>query len=781
MKQWIQKLTGLVLGTFLAVSLSGKATANTPEDTDADLPEAPAVEIVEEADNTTLEDIPVLDASSADDDTETEDEEDIEEIDPTLPSDAGAVTVTDPVDGTDLSGTVIVNTVTVDDDDTPTGSSTEPGSPEDGLSPSVDGGQIPDAGDAEAKATPPASDPAPAAAPAIDTAQVQRLSSPPVLLGSPGGSEAENTITLQDETVTDPISLTEDTHIIASGFNIIKEITTSATLYFKGTGILLLDKIAGNIALEADDGAKGTVAVFQKDEHGMYNMINNGLPGSITDGLITEGIVIPDGIQLNVTPNNQLILASSDESSASLTIEDNAGLSVDGSLKMTGFYEGDTDNKAVLTVEDGGSLEINGTLEMANASVRFDTATINNVKVTDRSDIAFHGPSEINNIDIASSTLTLQTTNYYIDYSDANALSITGGITGGGVLCLDSGIYEIANSATHSGASVTFGYPLVYDYSDDILTTDTSPLQMQPGAEEARTVSETGAASIPVVATAIKEETARGETQEDAANQPKTLSVESEYSFTVPAYAWKTEGGNKMIDLAEIKAIADSLREENDIQQYAVIVEILHKDSAGMLSTDFFVNYSTTTVDEITGEEHTSETDELTGKTVPADDVYLIRINFVYSKGAPWGGGTVSNTSTSFTGSGVLGGAGAGAVRLANLRVVITEKADRYLLQVFSGDREITDLNGRSAIARMDFSMPADWNSGAIFAVFKNSDGTLSAVKAVYDPVAGTLRFETKLTGEFILVCFDYKGVLYSDAFYAALSQLPEVQRFLKA
>ena len=72
MKQWIQKLTGLVLGTFLAVSLSGKATANTPEDTDADLPEAPAVEIVEEADNTTLEDIPVLDASSADDDTETE-------------------------------------------------------------------------------------------------------------------------------------------------------------------------------------------------------------------------------------------------------------------------------------------------------------------------------------------------------------------------------------------------------------------------------------------------------------------------------------------------------------------------------------------------------------------------------------------------------------------------------------------------------------------------------------------------------------------------------------
>ena len=74
--------------------------------------------------------------------------------------------------------------------------------------------------------------------------------------------------------------------------------------------------------------------------------------------------------------------------------------------------------------------------------------------------------------------------------------------------------------------------------------------------------------------------------------------------------------------------------------------------------------------------------------------------------------------------------------------------------------------------ARFKFKLPDDWDVNAVFAVFRNADGTLTAFKARYDAASGTLSFDADLTGTFALVSFPFKGKLYSAEFYAALAEL---------
>ena len=59
--------------------------------------------------------------------------------------------------------------------------------------------------------------------------------------------------------------------------------------------------------------------------------------------------------------------------------------------------------------------------------------------------------------------------------------------------------------------------------------------------------------------------------------------------------------------------------------------------------------------------------------------------------------------------------------------------------------------------------------------MFRNEDGRLVAVRAVYDPVTGKLRFLTKRFGRFMILGFDFEGEEFSPDFYAALAGLPEL------
>ena len=64
----------------------------------------------------------------------------------------------------------------------------------------------------------------------------------------------------------------------------------------------------------------------------------------------------------------------------------------------------------------------------------------------------------------------------------------------------------------------------------------------------------------------------------------------------------------------------------------------------------------------------------------------------------------------------------------------------------------------------------------ALYAVFRNADGSFTAVRARYSRMKGELYFDTDRLGAFVVVAFDYDGEEFSDAFYAALESLPELR-----
>ena len=78
---------------------------------------------------------------------------------------------------------------------------------------------------------------------------------------------------------------------------------------------------------------------------------------------------------------------------------------------------------------------------------------------------------------------------------------------------------------------------------------------------------------------------------------------------------------------------------------------------------------------------------------------------------------------------------------------------------------------------RMSFAETPPAAGESVYVVFRNSDGSLTAYKAVYDPVSGQLIFTTQRTGEFVVVCLHFEGEEFSDAFYQALKSEDAVKR----
>ena len=76
----------------------------------------------------------------------------------------------------------------------------------------------------------------------------------------------------------------------------------------------------------------------------------------------------------------------------------------------------------------------------------------------------------------------------------------------------------------------------------------------------------------------------------------------------------------------------------------------------------------------------------------------------------------------------------------------------------------------------MRYELPPQNTGKALYAVFRNADGTITAAKARYSGLKGELSFETDRLGAFVIVAFDFDGEEFSDAFYAALEDLPELQ-----
>ena len=176
------------------------------------------------------------------------------------------------------------------------------------------------------------------------------------------------------------------------------------------------------------------------------------------------------------------------------------------------------------------------------------------------------------------------------------------------------------------------------------------------------------------------------------------------------------------------------------------------------------------------------------------------------------------STETSITGSGILGGQGAGSISGSggpsifsgtgitdpnndngngsdnnrssgpqqNLVVTVTEQSSAqsaatsleelapvYTLSVSSEGRQLDHLNG-SVTVRV--SCPAPKTTGLIFAVFRTEEGSLKAFAARYDSITGQLVFQCDMPGDFAFVCTDYKDELYTDEFYAFLETFASVR-----
>ena len=76
----------------------------------------------------------------------------------------------------------------------------------------------------------------------------------------------------------------------------------------------------------------------------------------------------------------------------------------------------------------------------------------------------------------------------------------------------------------------------------------------------------------------------------------------------------------------------------------------------------------------------------------------------------------------------------------------------------------------------MSFRLPDAWSGRPVYAVFRNADGTLTAILVRYAPITQSLAFESTVLGDFVLICPDFDGEPFTPEFYDALKKLPEVQ-----
>lgn len=159
------------------------------------------------------------------------------------------------------------------------------------------------------------------------------------------------------------------------------------------------------------------------------------------------------------------------------------------------------------------------------------------------------------------------------------------------------------------------------------------------------------------------------------------------------------------------------------------------------------------------------------------------------------GGGSILDTSSISTGSGILGGSGAGDYKgdkgnsslifgtgktpgptsgNHSLVLEVTDRDTCYNLAAYYDGKQIFSLNGKVTVR---FAYPAPAAEGRFFVVFRNGDGSLTAFAARYDAVTGQLVFSGDKLGDFVVVSIDdFDGQLFSAEFYAYLETISSVK-----
>ena len=692
-----------------------------------------------------------------------------------------------------------------------------------------------------------------------------------------------------DQPGTDVVSSGLDgLNIAAAGFNHLRSVVSAGDIHITGTGILLLDDVAlgensgfylhtfTNLYKEGT----GSVAVFLRQYDNLYMMVNGSVPGILDEQYIIKNadLLIPSGSTLlmdsgetaldkvtrdvvgnwhggekppeGFNANNYDMLCSESsltlEDSASLTVENGAVIktisdlgpppSITAKGNSSVVVDGTLTDRIDINLEGSSSLSGSGSItghvikaespaNIANCGVtlqgeidiRGKGGSIKNLKIKD-SKVFFNDYDEAvssvsvgslsnsgDSVIISSDPLTINkiTNSGELLFScgtnvdNGPSTELTGPVSGGGIQFGD-GFFRLAPGfSLKNGATLKYDNVLVYDYSKTHATAFSSaPLVASPATVTRPALDNSGRYVVPLV---VFEEGARY-------YYGNRYSIKTMNNITsTEVYANKTDTGDYVIDLSKADTWSDG---SNPIpQDRGVYLEIFSMDSQGNLSRSSMA------------------WDPSAPASLPLNDIYLIRAVIINIQQIVHPVIQYAPTSTSYTGSGILGsnssaGSGTGslislrrmqkpeenhdpvgpdpvdpepvdpdpvtpdpvepepapaAVQQTDLRVIVSTAETLHTVRIYDGMREVTDL-GRKVTARFKFTLPAGWNKNCLFAVFRNDDGSLTAFKAAYDEMTGMLSFDTDITGTFALVCFPFDGKLYSADFYDALSELEIIQ-----
>ena len=534
-----------------------------------------------------------------------------------------------------------------------------------------------------------------------------------------------------------------DLRIMAAGVNRVQSIICDGDLDIVGTGIFLVDDLAlteghevrlhANTALYGED--EGSVALFLKQEDGSYLLVNGSLPG-----LLNDGYELPDGVKLVVPESGSLKLRSIYKTQND---DGNGGTATQYALAPTGSGNW-TEIEGVLKVEsitmaENTSLSLQGVCELVlrgvqsvidklsiqgSATVNLGgSSRINTMDVTGDVTMQFSEDDVIGNLIVKNSNGSRGTMELLADtnlHADAPSLTLTGTVsanlrTAAGILCFgpdsdprncsvaleyDSGILGIRN-----GQGLAILNNSVYDLTiKNRLSSAQDPLQIAPLALKADQ------------ATSVREDYQQASSQSGSSTIPGQpyggidIGVRT-YYFEIPVEhvmlytekfdkAYNTNSEYRAVN--EEKGIFSEDLTADGKRYYVTVTDALLGASSTEVKYDDFSKYfgscgSDPVVELLmknsNGELYTQYLRKSGDKASNSMDLCSVRIIdlyvFIHSQG---GGGTMTTTTLSYTGSGMLGGSGAGSLGTGvtlssgSIRTYVPPPVDNNSSQTTTGD-----------------------------------------------------------------------------------------------
>ena len=679
--------------------------------------------------------------------------------------------------------------------------------------------------------------------------------------------------------------------ILAGGVNRLGTLSIDGDLEIVGSGIFLVDELelteGSSVTLHANTAffneGEGSVALFVKQEDGTYLLVNGSLPG-----LLIDGLHVPDGVQLRMPENTCLKMESvyainngdifNPDYSFSRTDPGGDHVSeVAAELQVSGLHMA---QGAVLRMQGVCKLILTGsgsrlaTVE-ANGTTTLTLGNDTQIEtVNAQGDLKLRiGESNvIGNLSDRNSIVEI-TGNANIQQT-APQLTLTGTVKAD--LRLASGVLRLGKDCSFQGDLSTGydgglfgmidapGLAILDNRSASSLGGDYAPLVRSAGTIQSLKESYSGLVpgysggggySGISLDTLWKTEYFSVETWRVKPNVQMFETTAADYLTYAPvnesgALAVRQPGRNLLLTVTATRVgdryyldpftISYEMFQQQELLADCQgtmhnIVELLMKNDEGELYT-VYLRGSNDSISDGRG---------LCGIRI---------LDTIYSFDPNAGGNTITSTSVSYTGTGVLGGSGAGSlgsgVSLApsyihtrvvshtgdngdnddgngdngngngdngngdngdngngdngngddgngdngnengdpedekgddaeakaeageNLRAVAEAAGAGYRLRVFRGEEEVTALRA-PVIVRMAWTMPESFQEDApVYAVFRNPDGSLYAVRARWDKDRNELVFDSDRVGDFVVVVFPWDGEPFTEAFYKALAKV---------